>query len=130
MADICGICRDTLDFGLVDNIKVLECKHVFHRACVNSWLSRVLECPLCRSAVIYMNLSEIIKMGILSSESDIVDHIIQNKTCRTEITETIEGGLLSASSIMDLIRSGADVDVMNVIRKGYVKLLLFTGKCK
>ena len=120
MVDICGICRDTLDFGLVDNIEVLACRHVFHRVCVYSWLSRVLECPLCRSAVTHVNLSECIKMGILSSENEIVDHIIQNKTGRTEITEIIEGGSLSASSIMDLIRSDVDIDIMNVIRKGYV----------
>lgn len=45
----CPICLDT--FCLGDEIRMLGCKHCFHRSCIDSWLVNLLKCPLCRSSV-------------------------------------------------------------------------------
>lgn len=30
-------------------VQVLNCKHVFHRTCIQHWLSRQKRCPMCRA---------------------------------------------------------------------------------
>jgi|SRR5690606_12359895 len=49
--DICGICREEL----MSNVRVLECKHVFHESCINDWINRCATCPFCRSIIINDN---------------------------------------------------------------------------
>ncbi|KAK4337590.1 hypothetical protein RND71_042077 [Anisodus tanguticus] len=46
----CAVCLE----GLKDNEfvrKLPDCGHVFHVKCVDSWLMRVLNCPVCRARV-------------------------------------------------------------------------------
>jgi hypothetical protein len=43
----CSICQDT--FNPNDIIKILPCKHFFHKACIAEWLTKYHHiCPLCR----------------------------------------------------------------------------------
>jgi len=42
----CSICIGDMRSG--DCIRKLDCGHVFHRACVDLWLLRSAECPLCK----------------------------------------------------------------------------------
>lgn len=44
-AESCIICRDTLTPGC----KVLQCGHIFHAACLRSWVLVQQICPTCRS---------------------------------------------------------------------------------
>src|SRR5690606_37841156 len=48
MEDVCGICREEL----MTNVRVLECKHVFHEECINSWVEICASCPFCRSIIV------------------------------------------------------------------------------
>ena len=42
----CVICLD--DFKVRDKIFTLPCNHIFHKTCIQPWLSTNHNCPLCR----------------------------------------------------------------------------------
>lgn len=46
----CIICRE--DMALSEGLKKLHCDHVFHLACLRSWLERQQTCPICRHAIL------------------------------------------------------------------------------
>lgn len=46
----CIICRE--DMALAEGLKKLNCGHVFHLACLRSWLERQQTCPICRHAIL------------------------------------------------------------------------------
>jgi hypothetical protein len=49
--DICSICMEQYIF--LDVIKpLLQCQHTFHKKCINEWLKRKSNCPICRSDVL------------------------------------------------------------------------------
>lgn len=45
----CPICLDLFFQG--DEVRILSCKHCFHKNCIDSWLVNLLKCPLCRNSV-------------------------------------------------------------------------------
>ena len=45
----CMICMENIEEN--DICKKLNCNHIFHSKCINSWLERTLECPLCRNNI-------------------------------------------------------------------------------
>jgi len=46
----CAICLNDLQDG--DSVRTLSgCRHVFHRACIDLWVLRRAECPLCKCEV-------------------------------------------------------------------------------
>lgn len=47
VVDICGICRE----DLCTDLKTLDCKHVFHTPCIDSWTERCNQCPFCRRCI-------------------------------------------------------------------------------
>lgn len=42
----CAVCLEDLVVG--DPIQSLPCKHIYHLACIDEWLTRSFTCPLCR----------------------------------------------------------------------------------
>jgi hypothetical protein len=56
--ECCCICMSEFNQG--ECIKVLPCseKHVFHKACIETWLSRNVACPTCRKEVTDNSLAE------------------------------------------------------------------------
>lgn len=42
----CSICLEELSTG--DHVRSLPCSHLFHRHCVDLWLLRRAECPMCK----------------------------------------------------------------------------------
>lgn len=51
--DLCAICRDTMDPANDDpaTLRWLKCAHVYHKACVDQWLTVGSNCPACRRPV-------------------------------------------------------------------------------
>ena len=45
----CNICLSEFDQG--EKVRTLPCFHVFHASCIDNWLDRKPECPVCRSKV-------------------------------------------------------------------------------
>jgi hypothetical protein len=52
----CAICLD--DYAHGEFIRVLpRCKHMFHKDCIDNWLSsRTSNCPICRDQIIDKNV--------------------------------------------------------------------------
>lgn len=46
----CAVCLD--DFEMDDELRILACKHEFHRQCVDPWLFEHHTCPLCKSDIL------------------------------------------------------------------------------
>jgi len=45
----CSICIDT--FKTRNKVRKLDCGHVFHKKCIDSWFDKAKTCPLCRCEV-------------------------------------------------------------------------------
>jgi thiol-disulfide isomerase/thioredoxin len=45
--DNCPICIDKI----IDNIKITNCNHKFHKHCLDEWLKYNNSCPYCRSEI-------------------------------------------------------------------------------
>lgn len=45
----CSICLENYQIG--EDVRILNCKHCFHRNCIDSWLKNMLKCPICRDSV-------------------------------------------------------------------------------
>jgi len=45
----CMICLG--DFAIADECRRLPCRHVFHTSCVDEWLRRCTDCPICKDNV-------------------------------------------------------------------------------
>ena len=52
----CIICRE--DMALSEGLKKLRCGHVFHLACLRSWLERQQTCPICRNSILPASTAE------------------------------------------------------------------------
>eukprot|EP00928_Gymnodinium_smaydae_P039371 TRINITY_DN26910_c0_g2_i1.p1 TRINITY_DN26910_c0_g2~~TRINITY_DN26910_c0_g2_i1.p1 ORF type:complete len:279 (+),score=28.98 TRINITY_DN26910_c0_g2_i1:140-976(+) len=49
----CSICIN--EFAVGDSVRRLPCGHTFHRPCVDLWLLRRADCPLCKRVVMSMS---------------------------------------------------------------------------
>ncbi|CAM9983828.1 unnamed protein product [Scytosiphon promiscuus] len=43
----CAVCL--LDYEAEDELRILPCKHAFHKLCVDRWLAINRRCPICRA---------------------------------------------------------------------------------
>lgn len=50
MPDKCSICLD--DIKRLQLYRKLDCSHVFHKTCIDTWFERKLSCPLCRVSLV------------------------------------------------------------------------------
>lgn len=46
----CPICLDELCIG--DYVRTLECQHLFHGPCLETWLKKSSECPVCKTVLL------------------------------------------------------------------------------
>lgn len=56
----CPICFDTIDSS--KDFLALSCNHFFHKKCIQTWILRKNECPLCRA--VERNVTLCHKLGI------------------------------------------------------------------
>jgi len=45
----CSVCLG--DFEIGDSLRMLQCRHEFHMACVDQWLAQSGQCPICKQRV-------------------------------------------------------------------------------
>ena len=57
-SDKCSICHE--EFAINTIVKILPCKHFFHRDCLSEWVisNRKSKCPLCRKNIIIRDLTK------------------------------------------------------------------------
>lgn len=46
-SDTCPICLNEYEF--TDNVRVLQCNHIYCHDCILKWLTVVYSCPVCKS---------------------------------------------------------------------------------
>lgn len=46
LGEQCSICMNS--YETYENLRILECKHYFHKQCIEQWLQTRSTCPLCR----------------------------------------------------------------------------------
>ena len=47
---ICSVCLDEYTAG--EEIRVLNCRHVFHKSCIDNWIMLNRTCPICRAEIL------------------------------------------------------------------------------
>lgn len=47
--EMCPICFS--DFVIGENVKIINCKHLFHSDCLIEWLKYKKQCPTCKTKV-------------------------------------------------------------------------------
>lgn len=71
----CAVCLN--EFKSHEEIRVLtNCNHVFHRACVDSWMNHdQISCPLCRTHIVPNELLEVFheKVEALAAISGVLE---------------------------------------------------------
>lgn len=71
----CSICYEHIPAG---QKIVTECKHVFHSACIRTWMAFKVTCPLCRRDISYLQLSSAEFWSSGSHEVDETDEQLFN----------------------------------------------------
>ena len=46
---VCNICLEAFKQG--DEMRTLQCKHNYHRQCIDRWLAQVASCPICKQEI-------------------------------------------------------------------------------
>lgn len=54
--EICAICKEKFELG--EKITSLLCNHTLHTDCISEWIKYKSECPVCRSQIETLDLSE------------------------------------------------------------------------
>ncbi len=49
IGQVCSICQD--EFKPKEFKRELNCKHIFHKKCIDKWLKEHLNCPFCRTNI-------------------------------------------------------------------------------
>ena len=47
--NFCSVCLSSFEDG--DVLKVLPCKHFFHKVCLDPWFIKEGSCPICRQSL-------------------------------------------------------------------------------
>ena len=50
--DICTICQESVESGRMKKVMIKKCNHVFHKKCLEKWVSCKPNCPTCRVKII------------------------------------------------------------------------------
>ncbi|CAN4114570.1 unnamed protein product [Withania somnifera] len=60
----CVVCLSRLGDG--EHVRKLDCKHVFHKVCLDGWLDTFnFNCPICRSSLVYEERVEVMRRRVV-----------------------------------------------------------------
>jgi hypothetical protein len=111
----CSICLDYLE--TLQCIKLINCKHIFHKSCIGEWTKNHNTCPLCRT-----NISNffIAKTNINIFNKNIIIEVKENKI-------NIYKNIINFNPINDIDKLNEIMDISFVQIK---KLRVFDKMCK
>lgn len=46
---VCPICLDA--YNSKDKVLILKCSHLFHKKCLQKWIEKSINCPICRKII-------------------------------------------------------------------------------
>lgn len=71
--DNCSICLDEININNDLDLKKLPCNHIYHKNCINQWITNNPNCPLCKEE---FNTDDIISINSNNSNNlNTIDHI-------------------------------------------------------
>ncbi|XP_052280522.1 RING finger protein 150-like isoform X2 [Dreissena polymorpha] len=101
-ADQCAVCIEP--YKVSDVIRVLPCKHVFHKSCVDPWLLDQRSCPMCKM--------------------DILRHFgMHLNDSQESVPQDAESGALSSTPVIEESEPLSQEDEQGAV--GGVKIVLF-----
>lgn len=82
-AESCAICIET--FKINDVVRILPCRHQFHKVCIDQWLLAKRTCPMCKMDILF-------HFGLMEEGESIIDDesMIQSIAHEDNIVETVE----------------------------------------
>lgn len=84
----CSICQDDLKEG--ERIRTIaSCQHLFHATCLDEWLSRKPECPMCRKSIPVRDLDAL--RTILQNQLQALLAAVPVANLPTEIVTAFQG---------------------------------------
>ncbi|XP_052793056.1 E3 ubiquitin-protein ligase RNF130-like isoform X2 [Mya arenaria] len=101
-ADQCAVCIEP--YKVCDVIRVLPCKHVFHKSCVDPWLLDQRSCPMCK-----MDILRAFGMHLNDSQES--------------VPQDVESGLMSSTPAADDMEPLSQGDEEGAV--GGVKIVLY-----
>ncbi len=138
--DVCMICMEEMNEGLVSHDTDQKVQHAFHKNCLTGWLKVHASCPLCRSNVSNINgpvlaipvrgsdviraamqgnhegVRELLSRGVISERDRGIALIGAAEAGFTEtVMVLMQNGLISADSI--------ERAFLNAVRGGYVDII-------
>ncbi|KAM7344879.1 ring finger protein goliath isoform 1-T2 [Cochliomyia hominivorax] len=99
-SDCCAICIET--YKASDLIRVLPCKHEFHKNCIDPWLIEHRTCPMCK-----LDVLKFYGYVFIGSEESILEFPAENspQTAITTVATTTINSTAPTGALADLIRS-------------------------
>ena len=97
---ICTICQDNLEDG--EQLRAIsKCQHSFHIKCIDKWLSKRAECPLCRAAIIDVARVQEIYTNVCKLRAELPEDLYKSSAA---IVEHINGILESSEPLIRSVK--------------------------
>ena len=97
---ICTICQDNLEDG--EQLRAIsKCQHSFHIKCIDKWLSKRAECPLCRAAIIDVAKVQEIYSNVCKLRAELPEELYKSSAA---IVEHINGILESSEPLIRSVK--------------------------
>ncbi|XP_067627482.1 E3 ubiquitin-protein ligase goliath [Eurosta solidaginis] len=101
-SDCCAICIEA--YKPSDCIRVLPCKHEFHKNCIDPWLIEHRTCPMCK-----LDVLKFYGYVFLGSEESVLEYETERSnppaTATTTATSNASAGVQRVGALDDLVRS-------------------------
>lgn len=71
---ICPICQD--DYQMDDLVKILPCHHCFHGKCIDQWLPRSENCPMCNQNLLALSQNQQGAISPIRSQTSVTSQTV------------------------------------------------------
>ena len=98
----CSICLD----DITNDQYVTKCNHVYHGMCINAWIAKSTECPMCRELMPMTFTQRVQTPGfVFFSVNDIINAIIEHECSPDELCTAITRNIINVRDFIVMCRS-------------------------